>query len=112
VDRTLSRLRKPAVALLAAVGLPVVLVVAVFLLLRAVGPGDLDPASVERDVAAEFEERGGVTLDLTCPDDMPRESGGVFLCRGTTAEGERLVVEIQIADPADDVDYRWLDYPA
>ncbi len=98
--------------LLAAVGIPVALVVAVVALVRAVGPGELDPAAVERDVAARFEEREGVALDLHCPDDMPRESGGVFLCRGSTAEGGRLVVEIQIADPTDDVAYHWLDYPA
>jgi hypothetical protein len=81
-------------------------------LVRFLGPGALDPADVERDVTAQFEQREGVAPELRCPEEMPPESGGVFFCRGTTGDGERLVVEVQIADPEDDLDYRWLDYPA
>jgi Domain of unknown function (DUF4333) len=67
----------------------------------------LDTGEVERDVAADHEEREGVALDLDCPDDMPMESGGVFPCRGTTPAGEDVYVEIRIADPEDAVDYHW-----
>jgi hypothetical protein len=74
---------------------------------RFLGPGELDAAQVQRDVAAQYEAREGVALELSCPDEMPVESGGVFACRGTTAEGEDLYVEIPIADPQEDVDYHW-----
>jgi hypothetical protein len=75
------------------------------------GPGALDPDQVERDVAAEYEEREGVSLDLACPEDMPPESGGVYTCEGTTADGESVDVEVRIADPEDDVDYEWAVLP-
>jgi hypothetical protein len=74
---------------------------------RSLGPGELDVAQVQRDVAAQYEAREGVALELSCPDEMPVESGGVFACRGTTAEDDDLYVEIQIADPGEDVDYHW-----
>lgn len=112
MDRALSRAPRPAIVLLAAVGIPVVLVVAVLALGWSLQPGRLDPADVERDVAAQYETRAGVALELSCPEDMPRESGGVFLCRGTTGDGERLVVEVEIADPSDDAEYHWVDHPA
>jgi hypothetical protein len=76
------------------------------------GPGALDPSEVERDVAAEYEGREGVTLDLDCPDEMPPESGGVYTCEGTTADGQEVDVEVRIADPEDDVDYVWEVFPA
>jgi hypothetical protein len=98
--------------LLAAVGIPVVVVAVVTVALLVAGPGALDPDQVERDVAAEFEEREGVTLDLACPDDLPPESGGVYTCEGTTADGAAVAVEIRIADPEDDVDYVWEVIPA
>ena len=77
------------------------------LVVRSLGPGELAAAQVERDVAAQYEQREGVALDVRCAEDMPKESGGVFACDGTTAEGEDLYVEIQIADPGEDVDYHW-----
>ena len=35
----------------------------------------LDAAAVERDVAAQFEQREGVAIELDCPDDMKVEAG-------------------------------------
>jgi hypothetical protein len=77
------------------------------LVVRSLGPGELDAAQVERDVAAQYEQREGVAIDVRCEEDMPKESGGVFACDGTTSEGEDLYIEIQIADPGEDVDYHW-----
>ena len=76
-------------------------------LVRSLEPGELDAAQVQREVAAQYEAREGVALDLSCPDEMPVESGGVFACRGTTAQREDVYVEIQIADPEEDVAYHW-----
>jgi hypothetical protein len=71
------------------------------------GPGELDATEVEREVAAEYEGREGVAVELSCPDEMSMESGGVFPCRGTTEAGEDVYVEIQVADPEEDADYHW-----
>jgi hypothetical protein len=76
------------------------------------GPGALDPDEVERDVAAEYQAREGVTLDLDCPEDMPPASGEVYSCRGTRADGDAVDIEVQIADPEADVDYEWVVVPA
>jgi hypothetical protein len=79
----------------------------VVLVVLAVSPGDLDPAEVEREVAAQFEAEHGVGVELDCPDDMPSGSGVVHPCAGVTADGTEVYVEIQIADPQEDLDYRW-----
>jgi hypothetical protein len=70
--------------------------------------GDLDGGTVERDVAAEFEERDGVGLELDCPEDMPVASGEVHLCHGTTSDGAQVTVGIQISDDLDG-SYEWWD---
>jgi hypothetical protein len=68
----------------------------------------LDPAAVERDVAAQFEEREGVAIDLTCDDEMPVESGSTYECTGTTADGEDVTLEIRIEDE-DSAAYTWTE---
>ena len=67
----------------------------------------LDPAAVERDVAAQFEDVEGVAVALTCPDDMEVASGEVYTCSGTTADGEEVTIEIRIADSLDGA-YTWV----
>ena len=79
------------------------------LAVRALPPEALDRAAVERDVAAAFEERDGVGLDLDCPE-MPVASGEVYHCAGTTSAGVRLTVEIQIGGELDG-SYEWVDFP-
>lgn len=69
-------------------------------------PGDLDRATVERDVSAEFEQRVGVGLELDCPEDMMVASGEVHVCDGTTSDGEEVTVTIQISDELDG-SYEW-----
>lgn len=38
---------------------------------------------------------------------MPEASGEVYACEGTRTGGEVIYIEIQIADPGSDRDYRW-----
>ena len=105
--------RRSSIARLAwATGLLVLGIAAVGGVLLYLGPFSLDTEEVERDVAAQFEAREGVSVDLSCPRDMPVESGGFFDCRGRTADGESVVVTIRVADPQDDVDYFWTSRPA
>ncbi len=58
----------------------------------------LDRTAVERDVAAQFEERERVAVDLTCDEEMPVESGATYECTGTTADGEDVTLRIAITD--------------
>ena len=83
----------------------------VVLAVRSLPPEELDRAAVERDVAAEFEERQGVALDLDCPRDMPVASGEGYTCDGATTDGEPVSVWIQVDDRLDG-SYTWSDIPA
>jgi hypothetical protein len=65
---------------------------------RLMGDTVLDRSAVERDVAAQFEERAGVGLDLECPATMTVESDAVYQCAGTTADGEEITLEIRITN--------------
>ena len=58
----------------------------------------LDAASAERDVAAQFEQRAGVAIDLTCPGDMKVKAGATYTCRGKTADGESVTLKLTITD--------------
>jgi hypothetical protein len=69
----------------------------------------LDPAAVERDVAAQFEQVEGVKIRLNCPDDMKLESGAEYTCTGTTADGEEVRLAIRITDPPGDAKYTWTE---
>ena len=73
---------------------------------HGLGPEALDPDAVERDVAAAFEEREGVDVQLDCPADMPVASGEGYTCDGVTSDGERIEVRIQIDDRLDG-SYTW-----
>jgi hypothetical protein len=67
----------------------------------------LDRAAVERDVAAQFEEREGVALDLTCDQRMIVRPGADYECDGTTADGEDVEIRIEIRD--EDGGYTWAE---
>ena len=56
------------------------------------------PAAVERDVAAQFQEREGVSVELDCGDDMEVIEGATYECDGTTADGESVTLRIAITD--------------
>jgi hypothetical protein len=68
----------------------------------------LDPTAVERDVAAQFEEREGVAVELSCPGEMTVESGSSYECTGTTADGEDVTLQIRIEDE-DSAAYTWTE---
>jgi uncharacterized membrane protein len=58
----------------------------------------LDAASAEHDVAAQFEQREGVAIDLTCPKDMKVTTGATYTCTGKTADGESVTIKLAITD--------------
>ena len=80
------------------VGLLVVVVAAVLLFVFLGGSTVLDPAAVERDVSAQFQEREGVALQLDCPDDMEVSANATYECTGTTDRGENVTLQIAITD--------------
>jgi hypothetical protein len=92
-----------ALAALVVVGIGAVLL---FVLLG--GSTVLDQGAVERDVAAQFEEREGVAIDLTCPADMEVSSGASYECTGTTAANEEVTLQIAITDE-DSAAYTWTE---
>jgi hypothetical protein len=68
----------------------------------------LDPAAVERDVAAQFEQREGVAIDLTCREEMEVEEGESYPCTGVTADGEEVTLQITVTDE-DSAAYTWTE---
>jgi uncharacterized membrane protein len=68
----------------------------------------LDRNAVERDVAAQFEEREGVAIDLSCAEEMKVGSGATYACTGTTADGEDVTLQITITDE-DTAAYTWTE---
>jgi hypothetical protein len=90
---------KSRVGLIAAVtGGLLVLIAVVVVLVMGLQSTVLDPAAVERDVAAQFAEREGVTVQLDCADEMEVNSGATYECTGATADGEDVTLRIAIAD--------------
>jgi hypothetical protein len=74
------------------------LIAVVVVLVMSLQSTVLDPAAVERDVAAQFQEREGVSLELDCGDDMEVIEGATYECDGTTADGEWVTLRIAITD--------------
>jgi hypothetical protein len=68
----------------------------------------LDRSAVEADVAAQFEEREGVAIDLTCAEEMKVEADATYECTGTTADGEDVTLRIAITDE-DAAAYTWTE---
>jgi hypothetical protein len=73
----------------------------------ALGPTRLDPKAVQRDVAAQFEQRDHVAIDLTCDQKMDVQRGKSYRCEGTTARAEKVPITITITN--EDGDYTWSD---
>jgi hypothetical protein len=71
------------------------------------GSTRLDPQAVQRDVAAQFEQREGVAIEVRCEDEMTVESGKSYRCDGTTADDDPVTLTILIT--SDDGDYTWSD---
>ena len=106
--------RKSRRGLLAVLAGVLVLVIGGIVLLVALldptafGGTVLDPAAVERDVAAQFQQREGVAVQLDCPSDMTVEKGSVYTCTGTTAQGENVRLKITVTD-ATTAAYTWTE---
>jgi hypothetical protein len=91
--------QKSKVGLIAGLtGLVLVLIAGVVAALVAMQSTVLDPAAVERDVAAQFEQREGVAIDLTCGEEMEVDEGDSYRCTGITADGEEVTLQITITD--------------
>jgi hypothetical protein len=90
------------------VGLLVLVVVAVLLFVFLGGSTVLDPAAVERDVSAQFQEREGVPVQLDCPDDMEVSANATYECSGTTERGEQVTLQIAITDE-ESAAYTWTE---
>jgi hypothetical protein len=79
-------------------GLVLVAIAGTVVVVRAQQSTVLDPTAVERDVAAQFEQREGVAIELTCPEEMAVKKDATYECRGTTADGESVTLRIAITD--------------
>jgi Domain of unknown function (DUF4333) len=101
--------KKSRVGLIAAVTAALlVLIAGVVVLALSLSSTVLDRNAVERDVAAQFEEREGVAIDLDCAEEMKVESGATYDCTGTTADGEDVTLRIAITDE-DAAAYTWTE---
>jgi hypothetical protein len=64
-------------------------------------------SDVEEAVAAQFEDREGVALELVCDPEMHVRSGAQYRCAGVTADGESLEIELTLTD--DGGGYTWAE---
>jgi hypothetical protein len=100
---------KSKVGLIALVtGIALLVIAGVVVLVMSLQSTVLDPAAVERDVAAQFEEREGVAVELNCADDMKVNANATYECSGTTADGESVTLQIAIADE-NSAAYTWTE---
>jgi len=91
--------QKSAVGRIAlATGIALLVIAAAVVLIMSLRSTVLDPAAVERDVAAQFEQREGVAVELDCDDDMKVDAHATYECTGTTADGESVTLDITITD--------------
>jgi Domain of unknown function (DUF4333) len=67
----------------------------------------LDPQAVERDVAAQYQQREGVGIDVRCDQPMTVQDGRTYTCDGTTADDRQVTLTITITSA--DGDYTWSD---
>lgn len=101
--------QKSKVGLIAGLtGLALLLIAGVVVTIVAMRSTVLDPVAVERDVAAQFEQREGVAIDLTCADEMEVDEGDSYRCTGVTADGEEVTLQITITDE-ETAAYTWTE---
>jgi hypothetical protein len=82
------------------IGALAVVAAVVVVLSLTLGGRVLDRAAVQRDVAQQFEQHEGVAIQLTCGSTMKLVQGATYSCRGTTADGEHLTLQIRVTDAA------------
>jgi hypothetical protein len=101
--------QKSKVGLIAGLtGLALLLIAGVVVALVAMQSTVLDPEAVERDVAAQFEQREGVAIDLMCGEEMAVDEGDSYRCSGITADGEEVTLQITITDE-ETAAYTWTE---
>jgi hypothetical protein len=101
--------QKSRVGLIAAVtAVLLALIAGTKALVLALRPTMLDRSAVERDVAAQFADLEGVTVDLSCPAEMDVTAGATYDCRGITADGEEVTLRIAITDE-ESATYTWAE---
>ncbi|MCU1605149.1 MAG: uncharacterized protein JWP46_1614 [Modestobacter sp.] len=98
------RPRRWRVVLLGLLGV-VLLASAVVVLTTALRSTALDPQAVQRDVARQFEQQSGTSVDLRCRDTMTVVPGRTYGCSGTTAEGASVTITLTITD--ENANYTW-----
>jgi hypothetical protein len=99
--------KKKRTGLIAAlIGALAVIAAVVVVLSLTLGGKVLNRAAVQRDVAQQFEQHEGVAIQLTCDRNMQLVQGATYSCRGTTADGENLILQIRVTD-ADKAEYTW-----
>lgn len=101
--------RKSRVGLIAVLtGVALLVIAGVVVVVLGLRSTVLDATSAERDVAAQFEQREGVAVDLSCPDDMEVRAGATYTCTGRTADGESVRLKLAITD-ARTAAYTWTE---
>jgi len=101
--------QKSRVGLIAAItGVTVLAIAGIVVLVMALQSTVLERAAVERDVAAQFEEREGVAIDLSCAEEMAVDPGATYECSGVTADDEEVTLQIRIEDE-DSAAYTWTE---
>jgi len=101
--------QKSKVGLIAGLtALALLLIAGVVAALVAMQSTVLDPAAVQRDVSAQFEQREGVAIDLTCAEEMEVDEGDSYRCTGVTADGEDVTLQITITDE-ETAAYTWTE---
>jgi hypothetical protein len=90
---------KSKVGLIAIVtGIVLLVIAGAVVLVMSLQSTVLDPAAVERDVAAQFEQREGVAVELNCADTMEVSANASYECSGTTSDGEAVTLQIAVTD--------------
>ncbi len=99
--------KKRNTGLIVALAAVAVLVLAAAILLPTVvlAKTVLDPAAVQRDVAAQFQDQEGVGIELTCPTDMEVQVSSTYECTGTTEDSEDVTLVIEVTD--ENGNYTW-----
>ena len=100
-----DRTRRLLIAALVAIVLAVAGATA--LLVYVLSSTVLDRSAVESAVAAQFEEREGVPLDLECDERMLVRPGADYECEGETDDGEDVEILITVTD--DEGAYTWAE---
>lgn len=72
----------------------------------ALVPVGLNPAALEAQVAREFREQEGATVDVDCPTGVAAEEGNVFSCRATAPNGDTVQIEVTQQDDSGNVRWR------